>query len=773
MKSKILFTIALILIGQALFSQRIIQIKGVVIDANTHEPLVGATVIDKNYTNKGVVTDLKGEFTLSNISNEDEITVSFIGYEDVSISPNSEYIRIELKPSSMNLDEVVVIGKNDLRKVKESAMAVSVISMEQLKGTVSDITDVLDRTAGITIRSTGGVGSASRVSVRGLEGKRVGFFIDDYPMSDNTDFVGINDIPVELIERIEIYKGVVPAKFGGSAVGGAVNIVIKEFPSKYIDANYTIGSYNSHKASIIAKRNIKKAGIEFGAGATYESSNNDYTMESPFEDGLIIKRDHDKYSKTMAAMTFEATKWWFDKVTLEPVFINTKQQVQGIEFNIQEAHNYSNAYLLPLGFEKDNMFIDGLDLDWSMVGAYTDYYFEDMADHRTHWDGSTYAPVSEYGGETNHWASDFNNKKKTFSSKLYLEYLANENHSFGFNSVFTFANGNPTDSMKYKTLGYETNFKSTMTSLISGFNYDYKDRDDKFLNSLNVKYYLYDINTSLASIVDPIKKDIDMNKMDYGVVNAMRYRFTPSLMAKFSAGYDVRLPSESELLGDGYIIAPAGSLLPERNTSVNIGILYDLMGKRKSNLQIELSGYFMYLEDMIRLTGGALQSQYQNFGEMKTMGVELDIKCDITKNLYGYANGTYQDLRDARKLEYGSTNANPTYGMKMPNIPSLMANAGLEFHKANLFGGRGMNTRITIDGSFIEEYYYDFELSSLQERRIPRSLSFDMGVEQSFCNGRFYVIATLFNVTNENIISEFNRPLPGRNFNIRLRYVLI
>ncbi len=42
-----------------------------------------------------------------------------------------------------------------------------------------------------------------------------------------------------MIARIEIYKGVVPAKFGGSAVGGAVNIVIKEYPPKYLDVNYS------------------------------------------------------------------------------------------------------------------------------------------------------------------------------------------------------------------------------------------------------------------------------------------------------------------------------------------------------------------------------------------------------------------------------------------------------------------------------------------------------------------------------------------------------
>lgn len=252
---------------------------------------------------------------------------------------------------------------------------------------------------------------------------------------------------------------------------------------------------------------------------------------------------------------------------------------------------------------------------------------------------------------------------------------------------------------------------------------------------------------------------------------AMGYYITPSLMAKASFGYDVRLPSEEELLGDGYVIAPAGNLTPERNISVNIGMLFDLTGKASSNLQIELNGYYMHLKDMIRFTGGFLQSQYQNFGEMRTLGMEAEVKADMTRWLYGYVNATYQDLRDVRKYEQNTTVANPTKGSRMPNIPYLMANAGLEFHKENLFGGSGMNTRIFTDASFVEEYLYDFEQSQFQQHRIPRALSCNIGFEQSFGNGRYFIMGKINNLTDTKMISEFNRPLPGRSFTIRFRYV--
>ena len=103
----------------------------------------------------------------------------------------------------------------------------------------------------------------------------------------------------------------------------------------------------------------------------------------------------------------------------------------------------------------------------------------------------------------------------------------------------------------------------------------------------------------------------------------------------------MRIPAESELLGDGVNITPSESLLPERNASLNGGMLYDLTGLHATNLQIELSGFYMYLQDMIRFEKGFLGAQYVNFGEMRSVGAELEVKADVLSWLYVYANATF------------------------------------------------------------------------------------------------------------------------------------
>lgn len=756
-----------------------IDIKGTVYDINQNEVLPAATVYIEEL-GIGVITDNEGVYRITGIPEGTyTLKVQFLGYQPtekkIRTDRGAKSNNIGLKPESLSLNEVIISEKSQARILREQAMPISVISMQQLQGTVSDVQSILTKTVGVTVRATGGLGSTSRLSVRGLEGKRIGFFIDETPMADQSDFIDLNDIPVDMIDRIEIYKGVVPAKFGGSAMGGAVNIVIKEYPEHYADVSYQRESYNTNRFQTVVKKNDFRHGLVYGIGGGYTYAANDYTMDSPYIDGLKIYRDHDAFRKVMLGGSIKAHKWWFDEVELEPVYLNTYHEIQGIETDIRHAHSKSQGYLLNLKLVKDDFLVEGLDFDMSTALAYTQYNMIDTARNYYDWNGQAHTTPSVYGGELigNRYATNSDNRKFTLLNKLYIEYLINKRHSVIFNSLIQTADGRPSDELKIKSLGKQVDFDSRMRSWVVGLTYDYRSLDQRFLSSLTGHYYWYGMDTQYENLYVTVPvEDISLRKTSAGFSEAIRYRITPGLMAKLSGGYDVRIPSENELLGDGSTIAPSEQLMPERNLSFNAGLLYDLTGIHPTNLQIELNGYYMHVDDMIRFVKGILGAQYQNFGEMRTIGVEAEVKADVLPWLYGYANVTYQDLRDTRKHEAGKDLPNPTKGKRMPNIPYFMANAGLEFHKENLFGGSGQNTRLFADASFIEEYFYDFELTKNEKRRIPRSLTFDLGFEHSFFDQRLYISGKIKNVADAKVISEYNCPLPGRTLGIKLRYIL-
>ena len=764
-----------LLFSPSLIAQNKGVLSGKVLDKSTGEPLINAEIIIKDL-NKGTTTDDKGFYQIHNLP-LGSYTVSFyyLGYQSISKRINitgQTHLSVSLKEEKQEIGEMVFTAKTIAHQKKEEAMPVTVIDLSNIRGTVSSVQDILVKTVGVTIRSSGGVGSSSRLSVRGLEGKRIGFFIDELPLSEQTDYIDINDIPVDMIDRIEIYKGVVPARFGGSSLGGAVNIVIREYPEKYADLSYGLESFNTHKLQAVFKRNLKEKGLTFGIGGSYTTADNNYTFESPYRRGLYITRNHDQYQKILVGGSFKAHKWWFDKVEIEPVVVKTYKEVQGIEYDIREAHSHSLMTGLATKLTKDHFFLDGLNFDMLNGLVFTKMNFIDKATRRYEWDGASYPTPSRYGGEVGYnFPSDSDDRKFSFVNKTNLEYLINQNHSLNFNTLLSVAKGTPKDELKKQSLGKQVNFDSRMLSWVSGLTYDFHTSDDVFLNSLTGRYYLYTMHTQRAPLFVPGQYNVDLNKSSFGISDALRYRFLPSFMGKLSVGHDVRIPTESELLGDGIAIVPSGDLLPERNTNINVGCLLDLVGKHPSNAQIELNLFYMHLKDMIRYTAGLIGAQYQNFGEMRTIGVEFEAKADILPSLYAYVNTTYQDLRDIRDYEPASTIPNPTKDKRMPNIPYLMGNIGLEFHRENLFGGNGQNTRLFLDYAFVEEYFYDFEMTQLDKRRIPRSTTFDLGFEHSFLNNKLFISGKIHNLTDQKVLSEFNRPLPGINGGIKLRVI--
>ena len=750
---------------------------GQITDDKTGEPIAGAGVsIAKD--GKGTVADANGRYTL-NIQGRQQVRLNFqyLGYKTESREialRDSVCCNIRLKPVDNVLDEVTVTTRSEMRKLRESAMPISVIGQRQLQGTASNINDVLARTVGVTVRNTGGMGSASRISVRGLEGKRMGMYIDETPMSQLSNFVALNDIPTNMIERIEVYKGIVPYKFGGSALGGAVNVVTKEYPPIYLDFSYEIGSFNTHQVSSVLKRTNRKSGLQFGVGGVMSYAKNNYKMTLANLDGRIVERDHDRFNKIMGGMSVKATQWWFDEMKWELIFMKTRQEIQGIDLNVREAYNHSTNYVTALTLKRNNFFLDGLDFDFNAGYIIGKYGLCDKAEHRYDWDGKVLPPVSSFGGEQNNFASDGNNRSNELTAKLNMGYTIDMHHALNLNIYADHNSLHPNDSLMDKSLGFRANFPSKMKTLTVGLSYDLTLFDGRFQNAFTLKEFLFSSHSrsiDIYSVKEP--QPVKTSKNYIGFSNAMRYKFTNDLMLKASFNSEVRIPTSEELIGNGYSILASPALRPERTSGVNLGLLYRHIKADGGLIEIELNGFYNQLEDMIRFTPDMIptMARYRNFGSVRTKGVELEAKGDICPLLYLYANGTYQDLRDVRKTIPGTEVENPTRNKRIPNVPYLLANFGAELHKENLFGGNGQNTRLLFDASYIHQYFYDFEVSKYQERKIPTSITMDAALEHSFCNDRWTITFKVKNLTNRRIVSELNRPLPGRYIGIKVRYL--
>jgi len=767
----------LLLWSYSMFAQlQPIEIK--IIDAENGNSIEFATIQWKNlnapaYTN-GTTTDNKGIARLSAPSNQKlMLMVSFVGYQTIidTIITNRKYYTLKLFPEPIDLADVVIVRKTRAQVLRESPEAVSVIDAKELQGRSISLETVLNKTIGLKVGQTGGLGSSSRIIVHGLEGNRIQILWDGIPMSNSDGAFSLDEIPIDIIERIEVYKSIIPARFGCDGLGGAINIVTKEFSTDYLDASYEFGSYQTHKGSVFSRKNFPKSGILIGMGGYYTTAKNDYSFRVPERENLLVKRDHDRFQSYMLKGKIAFTKLWFDEISTEFGYYNRFNEIQGILKNIQHAENQSGMFMLENKLIKSGILNDRLNLESHLSLSHMTNNFVDIAQVNYDFEGNIY-PSPNGMGETGEVPHNSNDKSLEINERINFDYKLSANQSLNLNTLINYAQRQPNDEIASQHAGFVIGgFPSKKTSVISGLTWDTKLFDRKLTNMFSAKYFhlhseIEDL-TSYEMIEAPKKKNNTTSQI--GWIEAMKYEAFRGFHLKASYQRAIRLPNSQELFGDGIITFPAAGLKPEKSHNFNLGFLIDkndILGL--SRLQFEVNGFYMQVSDMIKLMKQHMAAGYVNAEKVHIKGIETELKLDITPTVYAYGNLTYQDLRDVLNYLPGTQAPNPTKGLRLPNIPYLFANFGAEYHRDQLF--KNWHIKAFWDGKFTDEFFYFWELTELQKRRIPRSFVNDIGLLLTYKN-KYSVALECHNMMNKEVWDQFRQPLAGRTFHLKFRYV--
>lgn len=749
-----------------------------VTDAYTKTPIEYVNVawkpVGSEIFKNGTTTNEKGSATLT-VGNLKQIHlwISYIGYENFSdtIPTQTGKYSVKLQASVLNIKEVVVYGKSREQIIRESPEAVSVISMKELHGRSVSLESVLGKTTGLKIRRSGGTGSSSRILVRGLEGNRIQILWDGLPMNTNDGSFSLDEIPIDIIDRIEIYKSIIPARFGCDGLGGAINIVSKEFSTDYLDASYEIGSYNTHKASVFSRKNLPKSGILLGFGGYYTYSDNDYEFNVPERENLRVKRDHDLFRSYMLKGKFAFTKLWFDEISTEFGYYSRFNEIQGVLKNIQQAENNAVTFMLENKIKKRGFFTEKIDFESYFSLSYTKNNFTDTASVNYDFEGNSY-PSPNGKGETGDVPHDTDDKYLDLNERINFDYHFTPNHNLNFNTLFHYARRQPKDDIASDHAGFTIgSYPSNMTSFISGLTWEANFFNKKLINMLSTK--VFHLNSRIEDLtsyemMEPPKQK--QNKAtEFGWIEAIKYEVVPNMHLKASYQRAIRLPNPQELFGDGISTFPAAGLRPEKSHNFNGGLLID---KNKffgmERVQFEINGYYMWVTDMIKLMQQYRSAGYVNADKVEIKGIEGELKVDVTPTVYVYGNVTYQGVKDVLKYVPGSTTPNPTYGMILPNIPYLFANFGAEYHSNKLLG-KNWYVKVFWDSKFTEEYFYFWEMTNLDKRRIPLSWINDVGVLFTY-KRKYSLAAECHNIGNKEEWDQYRQPLQGRSFHMKLRY---
>lgn len=754
------------------------------------EALPGATV-GIPALNKFTTTTAAGSFELTGLpEGTHRIQVSHVGYKTVSRDMafgGQKRIRLNLvlQEEASELSEVQVRGKTETQQAKELPIKAEVINTKAVQEQPSTLVELMNRSAGIRIRQTGGLGSNAGLMMNGFQDRAIKNFKDGIPL----DYLGagynIALVPVNMLERVEVYKGVLPTGLGADALGGAVNMVTKKSLYRYAEASYEIASFNTHRASLNVLYSDTTRKFFAGADAFINRSDNNYKvnvtvtdLETAARSNATVRLFHNRFTNYYAeAYGGIANTRWADELRLGVTW-----------FRIDRQNQYGSTMAQPFGASVSQQYsviptlryrkaFRRLSLDQFLTASTIHVQQTDTARGIYDWYGN-FRPSPSRTGETSTRGSLADIDFSYFTSRTNLGYQLNEHNKLELNVVSAkmIRQGRDPLGLTFKSgmdiLAPEAHYYKLITAL----GLESKALQEKLSNTLIAKFY--------HSNIDAIDTDYNGNEIPrsstanrWGVAEAAKFSIGANTFVRASAEVATRLPEQDELFGDGNFHRSNFELRPERSTNFNAGFRTEKPGR----YSVELNTFYRITRDLIlRVPVDLFFTQNQNVNNVRGLGVETDANLTLTRWLRANGNFTWQNFR------LFDTGNQGTEGSRLRNTPYFFANLGLNASLPRLLAGHD-RLNIYYYFMFVREYYLDYIPKALEPggflglwgrarldapNIIPNQQLHSLGLTYNPVNDRFSVSFQVKNLFDKPVYDNFRIQNAGRSIHLKVNYIL-
>jgi len=767
-------------------------------------PVANAT-ISVSGKNLRTMTDEKGKFTFQNLpAGSYELSVSSIEIEKqvfpIRVSKSTDGIKLTVRPSGgKRLEEVAVRRKTEKAELETKGFAVNVIETKTAALQSLQTNELLDRSAGVRIRQDGGLGSHIHYNINGLSGNAVKIFIDGVPSANFGSSFSLNSIPPALIERIEIYKGVVPGNLSEDALGGAINVVMKKQKAKNsLVASYSGGSFNTHQANMVGSFRGKNGfGVE--ASAFHNYSDNSYEVwgerimhqESNGTTRMNQrgKRFHDAYRSSGGRLNLGYTDVkWADRFMLGGVLsrdYNEIQHGQTMDSPYGDRHTRGNSDVATLKYEKKDLFLDGLSLNVDASYAYLKRQVFDTVGRMYDWRGKPLMKpdgsyVTHSGGEASNQKTTAINGDRTLVSRINMGYSITRSHHLYANYLYNDFKRDTKDEMQPLGLQLLENTRDLRKNILS-FTYENLAFGERLRTNVFYKHYFQKVTSN-----EPYQ--ITANPPEYGlrqIVNnsdhsgyglALSYALRHNLYLLGSAEKALRLPNASEIFGDlaDNIVPPTSTLEPEKSYNANLGIGAGpyLMGRH--SVKVNSSIIYRNTQGMIRAGLPSTNSEYiryENLEDVETKGIDAEI-------LYSYArkldvNFTISKINSLFNTQFNQIGAPYLfYRTQLRNEPSFKFNANLAYHVEHLLM-RNSRASVHYNIHYVEAFLRNWaNVGGKNLDWITAQYGQDVGLMFTPPSGKLTFSADAKNIFNQRILDNFGLQKPGRAFYAKVTYAM-
>ncbi|WP_394843140.1 TonB-dependent siderophore myxochelin receptor MxcH [Pendulispora brunnea] len=672
--------------------------------------------------------------------------------------------------------DVTVKGKSEADRLRSSAEAVTVVEMNRAKRESADLGEVLARTQGVGVRREGGLGSNTRFSLNGLTDDQVRFFLDGVPLELAGYPFGIANVPVNLLNRVEVYSGVVPVRLGADALGGAVNLVTdRDIRGTHAGASYEVGSFDTHRLTLGARHLDEGTGLFARANGFLDYAKNDYPVDVDVADarGVLtptrVYRFHDRYRAEGGNVEAGfVDRPWAKRLLLRAFVTDFDKEYQhnvvmtvpygGVSYD-QTSMGASLRYTQPLGH--------GVSLD--VVGGYTRTrgHFLDTATCVYDWFGRCTGPRRRPGESDPLRPHDDVVFDDSGFARFNLEWRFHHAHALRLSVAPTYLARTgrsqfPSDSQDRDPLSADRK----LFTLVNGLEYEANLFDGRLQNIAFAKDYVQSLDGE-----EPLPGNIfqrrDRSTHRFGAGNGIRYRFSPWLYAKASYEYATRLPRADEVFGDNAFIIPNLNLEPESSHNGNLGLTFDARETPSGGWRATANAFVREARNLIVVLGDARAQSYQNVYDGRSLGVEGSAGW-TSPGEYVVLDGnvTYVDFRNrSREGTFGDFE-----GDRIPNRPYFFGNASMRLQMRNALAPQD-EISLTWNSRYVHSFFRTWESIGQTDfkKEIPSQFvhSVALGYVVRKNATSFGMAVEAQNLTDEAVFDFFGVQRPGRAFYVK------
>jgi len=767
------------------------KLHGTIYDKINSIPLIGATVFDKE-SGKGTSTDINGNYAIDLSPGTHSIEISYLGYASIEkhIAISKADIRqdFSLSSSSEKLSEIMVEAEGAVQEKRKLPYQLSVLDAKPLQIQAQPVTGLVNQISGVRVREEGGMGSNVNIMLNGIGGKGIRIFVDDIPADLLGNGMAINNLPVNMIDHIEVYKGVIPAKFGSDALGGILNLVTRNIKKDYLDVSAGFGSFGTYQASLNSRRCFgKEKKAFFGMSGFYNHSDNNYWMDnvSLIVDELgntktgRVRRFNDAYTSYLGRATLGTRNLpWANEIQCIVSASHTEKEWQhGLRAESPWGETFSEQTDIntELKWNKRQMLNGKLGATLNTGYNYTDYRFTDTASKNYFWGSvdniAQYTPSNP--GETGFYQNGRNPVlyKSNYFVRINLAYRLHEFHELNFTSLYTGDYIQGHDYRGAESFGADIlDNPQTMNKSYAGIALESWFLEKKITNILSVKNFSGNSKVVVLQETNMADGEEHNAYSQWGYGDAVKIQLVHNLCATLNYESTYRLPDKEELFGDFVTIFPNAKLEPEMSRNVDAGLRYSTADKK---LTADINGFYRNTSNLIYLNSLSLfHSVYMNLLATETFGAEGELRYAPLKSLGLYANLTWQDIR-LKKVDPKSNIDSRYIGAHIPNIPWLFGNAGMNY-TLPWHPGKSNNIQIFYTGNYVHEFYLSWEIDGKKSSKatIPRQIVHNGGISYTFFEEKLSLSFESRNITDEKIYDNYMVQKPGRSFYLKLRLFL-